>query len=409
MRILILSQYYPPEVGATQTRAHEFAKFLKSKNFDVTVIAESPNHPEGKVYPGYRNKFPAEKDQLESITIYRSWVYTKPKKSSLERMLFYLSYFFSTLITAIKIRHDYDLIWSTSPPLPVGMVAWVISKITGTPYILDVRDIWPAAAKALGELSNPILYRIFEKVEYYLYKDALKNTTVTRSFCDHINNKSGRSDTIFMANGTVPELFHPINNNANNSLDNLDINSNDFVITFAGLHGLAQGLDVVLDSAKHVNDINVKYLFIGDGPLKKHLVNRVQAENIENVLFHRKVPINEINDYLNLSDVLLVTLNDDEIFRQFIPSKLFDYMAVGKPIILNVPGDALEILNEANCGIFVNPGDPSEIAKAIIYLKNNQNFAKTLGENGRKFVMKNFTRQKQYKKILKILYTYEIG
>lgn len=401
MRILMLTQYFYPEVGATQTRIHEFARNLIDHGHDVTVITEVPNHPIGIVHEKYQGQLFIE-EQYDGIRVIRVWVWAREKKNFANRILFYLSYMVMSFFAGLYFRGKYDVIFATSPPLFVGVSGYLLSIFKRGKFVLDVRDLWPAAATALGELSNKRIIEMSEKIERILYKNADAIVAVTRGFCEFIGKKVGSGEKIhYIPNGTVVDLFKP--QAADEQLKRSLGLEGKFVVTFAGTLGIAQGLWSVVHAAKllrHYEDIAL--LLIGDGPVKHSLIDLARGLKLNNIFFHPQVPINRINPYLNISDVLLVSLKDDVVFDTFIPSKMFDCMACGKPIILSVNGEARRIFEEARAGVAVAPEDFYEMSDAIVQLYEDPDLCRAQGENGRSFVIKNFSRREQALKLEKV-------
>ena len=403
MRVLYLSQYFPPEVGATQTRAYEMARNLVRLGHQVTMIAEIPNHPTGIIPPEYRGKL-VERVDLDGIDVIRIWVKTSPTKNTSTRMAFYLSYMFNAVLAGLLLaRGRYDAVYATSPPLFVACAGWALSRLRRLPFVFEVRDLWPAVAVSLGELSNPRIIRMAERVERFLYRRAAAIVAVTRGFCEHIQKCGVPPEKItWIPNGTIPELFDPARGD-----DGLRIKlglSGKFIVTFAGLHGLAQGLPAVLKAARHLRDTpEIVFLFVGEGPVKSELIAIKEREELDNVLFLPEVPRDAVVPYLNMSDLLLVPLKDDKIFETFIPSKLFDFMACARPIILSVPGEAKEILDEAGAGVFVPPEDGQRLAAVVLELWQDPARLEQFGHQGREYVIQHFSRKAQAEQLAELL------
>jgi len=393
MHILLVTQYFHPEVGATQTRMLEFARGLTAKGHRVTVLTEFPNHPHGVIPDSYRGKVFTE-ERMDGVTVLRTWVWANPVKTFWSRIAFYLSFMVLAILRGMLYRPRIDAVLATSPPLLGGVAGWAISRLKRAKFVLDIRDIWPAAAEALGELRNPFFLRCAEWLERRLYRAADCITAVTKSFCAHISAVGADASKIhWLPNGTVEELFTPDHCEAGLKAT-LGLEGR-FVVTFAGTHGIAQGLLAVLDAAKHLTGEPVTFFFIGDGPVKPALMERARAEGLDNVVFHAQVPLVRIPPYLNLSDALLVPLRNDPIFSSFIPSKLFDSMACGKPVLLMVDGEARRLLDEARAGLYVAAENACALADAVRWLRAHPDESRDFGRNGRKFVLENFTRSRQ--------------
>ncbi len=401
MKILMLTQYFYPEVGATQTRIYEFAKNLIDHGHEVTVITEVPNHPIGIIHEKYQGQlFVIE--EYDRIRVIRVWVWARQKKNFFNRILFYLSYMVMSFFAGLYFKGRYDIIFATSPPLFVGVSGYLLSIFRRGKFVLDVRDLWPAAATALGELSNSRIVSLAEKIERILYKNADAIVAVTRGFCEFIEKKVKDGKKIhYIPNGTVVDLFKP--QPPDQELKKSLGLEGKFVVTFAGTLGIAQGLWSIIHSAKLLRHYkNIALLFIGDGPVKQNLIELARELKLNNAFYHPQVPVNKITPYLNISDLLLVSLKNDVVFDTFIPSKMFDFMSCGKPIILSVNGEARRIFDEADAGIYAKPENFYDLSDAIIKLYENPELCRRYGENGRNYVIRNFSRKEQAQKVEKL-------
>ena len=391
--VVIVSQYFHPEVGATQTRARELAKAFLRAGHRVTVVCELPNHPHGVIPPEYRGKR-FQWDELDGFRVLRVWVATSPEKNFQTRLAFYLSFMVMATLTAFKRLGKVDLVLATSPPLPVAAAGWALAFLRRARFVMDVRDLWPDAAVALGELSKPWMIRAAALLERFLYRRARLIPVVTRGFADAIVAKGISRDKLHWApNGTLPELFSPDRADAD-LRDRLGLGDR-FTVTFAGLMGIAQGMEFLLDlAASYRDDPGIVFLFMGDGPLRARLVERVEAEKLENVVFHPQVPLDEAAAYLNASDLLLVPLRDDPVFATFIPSKLFDFLACRPPVLLAVPGEAEELLTESGGGVAARPENLESFRAAVARVRGDAEAAREMGEAGQRFVLPRFSRSK---------------
>jgi glycosyltransferase involved in cell wall biosynthesis len=379
LRIIIASQYFPPEIGATQTRMQAFAEFLAARGHRVTVICEFPNHPHGMIPADYRGRL-VEDDRTNPYRILRVWVRADPEKTTVSRMAFYLSYM--ALATAIAPRAGRaDVVLATTPPLFVGAAGLAIASMNLAPLVLDVRDLWPAAAVGLNEISAGRALHVAEALERRLYKSAGAVVAVTRPFCEHIDGIRRRTPgTVFIPNGTLEQFFAPHDGTARAELG---IDGDRFLVTFAGTHGIAQGLSAVLQAATRANAIH--FAFVGEGPSKKALVASARELALENVSFHAQVPIEKIPRVLASSDALVVPLSAHPTFASFVPSKLYDFMAVGRPVIFSGRGEAARIVQDTKSGLVVEPEQPSALAQAAVWLAEHPREAKAMGKRGQEF------------------------
>ena len=396
LRVILLSQYFPPEVGATQSRMQSFAEHLADRGHEVTVICELPNHPHGKIPPAYDGVY-IEDDRSNPYRVLRVRVLAHPEKTQLTRVRFYLSYMAMAVAAAPKAGKA-DVVVATSPPLFAGVAGVAVARMNRAPLVLDVRDLWPAAAVSLDQIGSKLTARASGDVEGWLYRQATATTAVTRPFCEHIDRfRSTGLRTAFIPNGTFDMFFDAEPDGARASLGPRD----KFVVTFAGTHGIAQGLPSVLDAAKLAGN-GVELVLIGDGPVRDTLIDSAERRGISNVRFLPQVPLEETPPLLAASDALLVPLSKHETFRTFVPSKLIDFMAVGRPVILSAAGEAEDIVRRAGSGIVVAPEDPRALADGISWLRAHPDDARQMGERGRVFARKRL-RSNQAKRLEELL------
>lgn len=401
-RLLLLSQYFHPEVGATQTRVREFAKHLAAEGHDVTVVCEFPNHPHGRIPESYRGTW-FEEDSLDGFRVLRVPVYTSENKTFATRLLFYGSFLVSAVaLGLLRLRGRFDAVFATSPPLTVGVAGWILARAKRARFVLDVRDLWPEAAQSLGELSNPRLIAAAASVANFLYRHADATTTVTHGFHRHIAARSDGRPVHLVTNGTVPEIFDPARVDPS-IRERLGLGDR-FVCTFAGTMGIAQGLPFLLDVADALrDDPDVVFLFVGSGPVRAELERAAAERELPNVVFHEQVPLAEITPYLTASDALMVPLRDDPVFHEFVPSKLFDSLACGRPVILGVDGEARELLEESGGGLFAQPENVTAWVSAIRGLRDEPDAAARMGRRGAAWVLRDHTREAQARKLSAVL------
>jgi glycosyltransferase involved in cell wall biosynthesis len=381
LRILLLSQYFPPEVGATQSRMQSFAEYLHARGHEVTVIAEFPNHPFGVIPDRYRRHV-IDDDRSNGYRVVRVWVKANEEKTQRTRLAFYLSY--SALATATApLTGRVDVVLATSPPLFTAMAGAALAQLKGAPFVLDVRDLWPAAAEALHQISEAgLMRRSADLAERWLYRNAAAVVAVTRPFCDHIDALRRRPpSTAFIPNGTLEMFFDAVPDD--NLRASLGADNGEFLVTFAGTHGIAQALPSVLEAAPLLE--GVEFAFVGDGPMKPQLEQHARDLGLQNVHFHQQVPMNESPAILASSDALLVPLSAHPTFAQFVPSKLVDFMAVGRPVVLAAAGEAARLVERAGAGIVVPPEDPPALADGIRTLAGDPDAARAMGRRGRAF------------------------
>ena len=396
MRVLIFTQYYPPEVGATQNRMQYFAAQLAARGHEVTVVTEVPNHPKGVIFPEYRGKW-WTRTLEDGVTTIRVWVRTAPIKTLSVRLAFYLSYAVNGALASLLLSgRRQDVVFITSPPLTVGLPALVYSGLRRVPLVLDIRDLWPAIAEELGEMRSRRALSMARGLERLLYRRAAAVTVVTRGFGRYVQEHGYPAErTVLIPNGTTPDIFHPqAPDPALRHRLGLD---GCFVVGFFGNHGIAQDLEGVLDAAARLKSRpDIRFLFVGEGPAKAGLQLKQDALGLDNVLFLPQVPLREILTYVALADTVVVPLRRLDLFKTFIPSKLFDFMACARPVLLQVDGEARQILEEAGGGTFVPPGDSAALAAAIdVMARCPAEDRAAMGERGRIYVHQHYLREHQ--------------
>jgi len=381
VRILIFTQFFPPEIGATQTRLETFAKGLAQRGHEIEVICEVPNHPKGVVHQGFAGR-PVVRRRADGYRALHVWVYTTPTKTTRTRLAFYGSYAaMATVVGAARARPD--VILASSPPLPVAAAAAAVAARHRVPWVMDVRDLWPAAAVALGELSNPRLLHMAKKLERWLYESASAVTVVTEPFRDAVA-ASVRTDKPIhlLPNGTTRFWLEAGSRTPDRS--ELALPRDRFLWTYAGNVGAAQGLEAAVDAAGRLDE-RFCLLILGDGAARESLERRAGSLREGSVLFRDQVPPDVARDHLRASDALLVPLADDPILEAFVPSKLFDCCATGRPVIVAAQGEPQRLASAYDAAMPVPAGDPGALSGVLETLYSDKNLRQRLGENGRSF------------------------
>jgi glycosyltransferase involved in cell wall biosynthesis len=384
MHILYLSQYFPPEAGATQTRSYEMAHNLVLMGHQVTMITEVPNHPSGIIPPEYRGEF-FYRSNLDGIDVIRVWVKATPKKNFINRMLFYITFmFFSSIAGLFITKSRYDLIYASSPPLFVGHLGYFEQK--RIPLVFEVRDLWPESAIALGELTNPLAIRWASRLEEACYAQAKKVIVVTRGIYKRLVQRGIPEDRLsLIPNGANTDIFqfHPEARERIRAKLGL---AEKFVVIYAGIHGIAQGLETVIEAARLLaNDTRVYFVLIGEGPQKREIANLVRRYELTNLNLLPEQPREAIPDYLSAADAALVPLRNLDIFEGALPSKIFDAWACNRPVLISIDGEARQVVELAGGGIYVPPEDAVSLKNAILSLLQDDAGNKTMGNNGRAF------------------------
>lgn len=395
MRILYISQYFPPEMGAPAARVHELAKHWVQQGHQVTVLTGFPNHPTGIVPPEYRSKWKRLiwKEQMDGIEVVRVWLVPRPNRKRHERMLNYASFAFSSLVVGTFLSRP-DIVIATSPQLLVGMTGWWVSRVKHVPFVFEVRDLWPESLEAVGVSSkNSALYRVLQSIARFLYRRSAHIVVVTPSFKNHLSAKwrVRREKISVVENGVETELFSPGDADGMRQALLLD---DQFVVSYVGTMGMAHGLDTVLKAAEHLSlaEGGVIFLLAGEGAEKESLRDCAARYGLKNVVFLGQQPRTFMPAILRASDACLILLKKREIFKTVIPTKLLECMSCGRPVILGVDGQAREIVEQAHAGLCFEPENAESLVSAIQELRSDSALRRRLGENGRRWIVEHLSR-----------------
>lgn len=396
-KILLLHQYYLGKNEGGGGRFNRMCKIWTDDGFSVTVLAGTVHYATGTKLEKYRGKWTV-KEEIGNLKVIRCFVSSSYNKNFLGRLFAYFSFFLSSLWAGIFHLAKVDIIIASSPPLTAGLTAIILSFFKKCPFIFEIRDLWPDSAIQSGVLKNKFLIKFSYWIENISYKKSYKIVVLTPAFREYLIGKRIPDEKIvFIPNAADLDLFKPDDKyNWVRETYGLD---NKFVVLYTGAHGIANGLNQVLDAAVLLRDYkDIIFMFVGDGMEKKSLKERAEKLSLKNIIFVDTQPKERIVDFINVSDVCTAVLRKLEVFKTVYPNKIFDYMACGKPIIIGIDGVAREIIEKAQCGIFAEPENSIQIRNAVLVFYNNKDLGKIYGENGRKFVEENFDRSKMAKK-----------
>jgi glycosyltransferase involved in cell wall biosynthesis len=394
MKILLLTQYFPPETGAPQNRLHSLATHLSSFGAEVSVLTAMPSYPQSVVYDGYKNKC-YKKEQDGNLTIYRSWIYVSKSKSVVARLLNYFSFVFTAFFIGLFRIKRHDIIICESPPLFLGITALFIKWIKSSKLIFNVSDLWPESAEKLNIVSNKMLLGISYKLEKFLYKNANLVSGQTQGIIDNIQQRFPQTPLHLLRNGIDIKQF---NQTGNRLLFRKTHNIKDdaFVIAYAGIIGHAQGLEIIIEAAAKLREkTSLIFLLVGNGPVKDELIALTKQLQLENVQFVDSVPRSQMPDVISACDCYVTPLRKNDLFLGAIPSKIFEPLYYGKPVIMGVDGEAKQLfVTEGNCALHFEPENTDELVQRIEQLYVDKNLYNQLGENGHKYVSAHFDREK---------------
>ena len=383
MNILILGQYFTPEITAGAMRMHAFASTLATRGHRVEVISEVPSHPEGVVAEGYGGRL-AERREMDGFIVTYVWVHATPDKGTRARMLNYASY--AATATAVgSRRRQVDVILASSPPLTVGSAAVWLARRHRVPWVLDVRDLWPDVAVVVDQVEEGRMVAAARRLERRLYRRAAAVTATTAHFKRAIEDRGGAGKVTLIRNGAgAPALAA----GAIAPDRALVADTGDFVLTYAGNLGLAQGLDAAVQAVGSLG-AGFRMVLLGEGVHRdrlRALAERVGGGRIE---FRDPVPPAEAARVMRASDALLVPLAAAPGLEGFVPSKLYDSAATGRPLIVSAAGEPAQLTADGDFGICVKPEDAAEIGAALRRLRDDTPLAERLGANARAFAEEN--------------------
>lgn len=388
MKLIIHTQYYPPEIGAPQARLSEFAEKLIQQGHEVTVITAIPNYPLGKFYPGYKGFL--KRELRNGVKVIRTWIYPTKSVKRTRRLANYLSFVLTSLFWGAILLPKADYLVTESPPLFLGFSGYLLSRFKRAKWIFNVSDLWPESAVRLGIIGNGFALKASEFLETFCYHKASLITGQSKEILENIKMKNRGACTYHFSNGVDSSKFTP---ELRSAALHWELGEGaECVAIYAGLHGIAQGLDQVVEAARMLQDLEhkLRIVFIGDGPEKESLMQ--QAEGIKLIKFLSPRPKEEMPSLIASSDIALVPLKTH--IPGAVPSKLYEAMASAIPVILMAQGEAASIIDESRAGISIPPGAVNDLAQTLRQLAFDQNIRQKLGENGRQSVLERFDRQK---------------
>lgn len=396
MHILIVHQAFASLNEPGGTRHHEFAHALAARGHKVTVIASPVSYLTGaSLAPTH-----LPQGAGQGVSVIRACAYASHHKSFFHRLLAFISFMFSSFWIGLGVK-NVDLVWGTSPPIFQGVTAWMLARVKRAPFLFEVRDLWPQFAIAVGVLKNPVLIRLSEWLERFLYRGADRVMVNSPGFLEHVKGRGVRRVDL-IPNGSDPSMFDPQDGGA---AFRREYHLQDkFVVMYAGAHGMSNDLGVVLESAKLLaKDPEIQIVLLGDGKEKAALQVRAEEMELANVSFLPPVPKAEMPRALAAADACIAILKPLEEYKRTYPNKVFDYMAAGRPVVLAIDGVIREVVETAECGFFAQPGNPQALARVISTLAGNKTRARQTGLKGRKYLEQNFSREKVAEQLIKLL------
>lgn len=387
MHILLVHQNFASIDEPGGTRHYEMAHYLVGMGHQVTVVTSPVSYLTGSSGK-HQSRF-VEQQLQDGITILRAYTYPALHRSFFHRVISFFSFMVSSFIAGARVK-GVDLVWGTSPPIFQGLSAWALSRKKKAPFLFEVRDLWPAFAVQVGVLRQPLLIRASEWLERFLYRRAKLVIVNSPGFIEHVTTR-GASLVELVPNGADLEMFDPQADGAGfRKTHGLE---GKFIALYAGAHGMSNDLEIVLKAAARLKtNPEIAIVLLGDGKEKTALQRQASELGLDNVFFIPPVPKSEMAQALAAADTCIAILKPIPLYATVYPNKVFDYMAAGRPVILAIAGVIREVIEQAGAGIPVTPGDPDELAQAILSLAQEPQRGKTMGLSGRQYLQNHFNR-----------------
>jgi glycosyltransferase involved in cell wall biosynthesis len=411
VHILLIHQAFVALDEPGGTRHHELARYLAERGHHVTVIASPVSYLTGAVTSGAgtasagaagaKVEPPVTNPAVGEVTILRAYTYAALHRSFVHRVFSFFSFMVSSFLVGLRVR-KVDLVWGTSPPIFQGVTAWLLARLKGVPFLFEVRDLWPAFAIQVGVLRNPLLIRLSEWLERFLYRRAERVMVNSPGFVEHVKARGARRVEL-VPNGADPTMFDPYASGANfrsaHGLEGL------FVALYAGAHGMSNDLGIVLQAAGTLKSKrpDIAIVLLGDGKDKPALMAQAADLGLTNLRFIPPVPKSQMAEALAAADACIAILKPIPLYATVYPNKVFDYMAAGRPVILAIDGVIRQVVEAAEGGIFVPPGDAAALAEALCRLADDPAGARQMGQNARRYVEEQFERSALADKLAAIL------
>ena len=391
MKILFITQYFPPEIGAAPSRSFDLLQEISKKGHEIVVLSETPHYPSSTIVEKYKYSSFYKEDYYE-LKVIRTFVVVSKRKNFFQRFMLYSSFFVSSIIGAFHV-HDVDLVIATSPPLTVGLAGWVVSKLKKCKFVLDIRDLWPDSALALGEIEKGFVFHVLKRMELFLYDAADCITIAVFGFRDYMKNIGiSEAKIVDLPNGANIDVFYARKDEKH--IRHRFAWEGKFLILFSGNHGLAQGLEYLLEVADSMKELKeLLFIFIGDGIVKEKIKQLKKKMNLEQVIFLDKQQRELMPFFISSMDVCLVPLIKHNLFLNALPSKMFEYMACEKPVIVSIDGEARNLIETSGTGLFVEPEDVPAMKSAILKLYHDRQLCREMGQKGREWVSHHFSRK----------------
>jgi colanic acid biosynthesis glycosyl transferase WcaI len=390
-------------MGAPAARASELARHWAIMGHDVTVLTGFPNHPTGVVPPEWRARMRrlVYKEIVDGVKVIRTWLWPLPNRKAHERMRNYASFWLSASLSGLGISRP-DVVIGSSPQLLVALAGWWLAWTKGVPFVFEVRDLWPESLAAVGAGGEgSALHRTLGLIAGFLYRRSTRIAVVTPAFQDHLIRywQVPAERISVVENGVETELFRPCPPAI------LPGTEGKFVVCYIGTMGMAHGLETLIAAAELLREDfpQAVFLMIGEGAEKERIVELARARHLSNIIFLGQQPRDQIPAYIAGADVCLVMLKKSELFKTVMPTKLLEYMACEKPVVVAVDGQARKLVEESSSGVFVEPGDSQALANSIRALASDAAARQKMGSNGREYIVRHLSREQTARTYIEVL------
>lgn len=394
MRIILLTQYFPPEVGAPQNRLFAMAKGLRDKGAEVEVLTAMPNYPDMRIHAGYRGRWSA-REEMDGLSVHRVWLFVSKGRGLVARLLNYFSFVFTALVYGLFKLRRADVLLVESPPLFLGITAMWLARAKGAKLVFNVSDLWPESAVQLGLVTNKLAIGLSERLEMRCYRRAALITGQTMGIVDNIRARCPDKTVLWIPNGVDIDLVEGIDG-AHEARARQGIPADAFVLAYTGIIGHAQGLEVVLRAAERLRDRpEVLFLLVGEGPERAGLMALAREKELPNVRFIDPMPRREVLALVAACDGVVVPLRRNKLFEGAIPSKIFEALALGMPLLLGVEGEARRLfIEEGRAGLAFTPEDAASLDQAVRRYLDDASLRAGHGANGARYVREKFDRRR---------------
>jgi glycosyltransferase involved in cell wall biosynthesis len=413
VKILYVSQYFPPEMGAPSARVAELSRHWARMGHETTVLTGFPNHPTGFVPEEWRSRFQQLlcTETVDGVRVVRTWLWPLPNRKAHERILNYASFCVSAAVAGLALPKP-EVVIATSPQLLCALAGWWLAFWQRVPFVFEVRDLWPESLAAVGAGSEgALLHRTLGAIAGFLYRRADRIVVVSPPFKDHLVrywNVPAKKISI-VENGVETDLFRldPAAMEVRKQLKHED----RFLICYIGTMGNAHGLETLIAAAEQLQTALpcAMFLLIGEGAEKERILDLAAARGLTNIQFLGQQPRERIPAYVSTADLCLVMLKKTELFKTVIPTKLLEYMACERPVLVAVDGQARQIVEAAGAGVFVEPENPKALVTAILALAEDPERRRQMGTSGRRYIVNQCSREKTAQDYIAVLEALGLG